>query len=603
MQFVRAIILLPYFLVFSSSVSYAQSPSNYLAKSKALAVEYGEQLGQIYPERASELGLSDFDGHITDWSTLPHYRYKIFLREWLRRTNRRLSVETHPDFRVDLEILRRHISAEIKNIEVRNDEIEFFKASEKIYAAIENILTPNASDTDREQARQRFLKYVNGDGSRLRPTVMQWKKMLERQIPRRGQFVWPSELEVNDYLKNSPVYVAGLTELFGASDLQLQSALAKFKEQILDYDEFVREKLLPRARTNPRVPRSYYEVNLHRYGVNLTPEQLEQRALSEYQELLPQFLALAQKIGAQKGLPENERTPFYVSQALRAEGVSGADELMQFTFKIAEDLETLIRDQDLLTLPEWPVVIRQSTEAENAASPFPHVIPAAPLAMGTDKPEYIFPIHPDGSAVDLDSHYYAAAVTLVAHEARPGHELQFAHITQHGSRARAAFGQTSAVVEGWAMYVEHLLMPYHNDEARYGALQSILFRIARAFLDPMVQRGAADEAKVVKVLVDEVGISEVFARTDYGRYVWRWPGQATSYYYGMRALLDVKAQMQAELGPRFSERQFNDAVVSSGFVPFDLLPEVLRRTLNVSMNLDASVSENSSAKQCRRLFK
>ena len=44
-------------------------------------------------------------------------------------------------------------------------------------------------------------------------------------------------------------------------------------------------------------------------------------------------------------------------------------------------------------------------------------------------------------------------MTLTAHEARPGHEMQFAKIIEAGvSVARALFAFNSTNVEGWGLY-------------------------------------------------------------------------------------------------------------------------------------------------------
>ena len=60
-----------------------------------------------------------------------------------------------------------------------------------------------------------------------------------------------------------------------------------------------------------------------------------------------------------------------------------------------------------------------------------------------------------------DFTFDAATWTLTAHEARPGHELQFASMVENGvSLARALFAFNSVNVEGWALYAEAETQPY-----------------------------------------------------------------------------------------------------------------------------------------------
>ena len=69
-----------------------------------------------------------------------------------------------------------------------------------------------------------------------------------------------------------------------------------------------------------------------------------------------------------------------------------------------------------------------------------------------------------------DFNYDAIAWTLTAHEARPGHELQFAAMLERGvSTARVVFAFNSANVEGWALYAEAVMKQYLPLEGRRSA--------------------------------------------------------------------------------------------------------------------------------------
>jgi hypothetical protein len=51
--------------------------------------------------------------------------------------------------------------------------------------------------------------------------------------------------------------------------------------------------------------------------------------------------------------------------------------------------------------------------------------------------------------------------SLTVHEARPGHELQFASMIESGvSQARGIYAFNSANVEGWALYAEAVMKEY-----------------------------------------------------------------------------------------------------------------------------------------------
>src|SRR5207249_6957504 len=62
-----------------------------------------------------------------------------------------------------------------------------------------------------------------------------------------------------------------------SSDLQAYAAL---KQQLADYEKFIRTEILPKARSDFRLPPEEYAFNLDQYGVDMPPAQLIQRAHS-----------------------------------------------------------------------------------------------------------------------------------------------------------------------------------------------------------------------------------------------------------------------------------------------------------------------------------
>ena len=111
----------------------------------------------------------------------------------------------------------------------------------------------------------------------------------------------------------------------------------------------------------------------------------------------------------------------------------------------------IVKREKLVTIPERPAVVRMGTEAETAAQPAPHLRPPRMIGNTGQYPEFILPSfkpNEDGTWPKNDEGFKANAWTLSAHEARPGHELQFASMVENGvSIARATFAFNSANVE------------------------------------------------------------------------------------------------------------------------------------------------------------
>ena len=171
-----------------------------------------------------------------------------------------------------------------------------------------------------------------------------------------------------------------------------------------------------------------------------------------------------------------------------------------------------------------------------------------------------------------DFTFDAASWTLTAHEARPGHELQFASIVEKGvSLARAVFAFNSVNVEGWALYAEAEMKPYLPLDGQLVGLQHRLMRAARAFLDPELQAGLVQPDEATRFLIDEVVLSEPMARQEVERYTFRAPGQATSYFYGYLRWMELKSRIELALGKGFDRKRYHDFLLAQGMLPPSLL--------------------------------
>jgi uncharacterized protein (DUF885 family) len=241
-----------------------------------------------------------------------------------------------------------------------------------------------------------------------------------------------------------------------------------------------------------------------------------------------------------------------------------------------------VRAQHLLTLPSRPARIRLGTPAENAQQPAPHMI--APRLIGNhgEQGEFVLPLEVPGKTAQKydDFNFDAAAWTLTAHEARPGHELQFSRMIEMGvSQARAIFASNSVNVEGWGLYSEAITLPFMPDEGQLISLQLRLQRAARAFLDPELQAGKWTPEAALAFLQREVGLSPAFATEEVDRFTFRAPGQATAYFYGYTRLLELRETAQKQLGARFDQLRFHDLLLSEGLLPPDLMRKAVLTTL------------------------
>jgi uncharacterized protein (DUF885 family) len=254
-------------------------------------------------------------------------------------------------------------------------------------------------------------------------------------------------------------------------------------------------------------------------------------------------------------------------------------EVLDFYRNILLQLETIIRKNDLVSLPGRDAAIRLATEAESGAAPAPFLSPPQLIGNTGQQGQFVLVTHApgeeDGGEVN-DFGSPASTWSLTAHEARPGHEMQFAAMVESGvSTARAIYAFNSANVEGWGLYAEAIMQQYLSPEAQLFGLKARLMRSARAFLDPMLNLGMLEPEQALEFIIDEVGLSRVLAQQEINRYTFMAPGQATSYYYGYMNLMSLRAEVELRMRDRFNQRKYHDFLLQQGLLP----PEILRQAV------------------------
>jgi hypothetical protein len=256
--------------------------------------------------------------------------------------------------------------------------------------------------------------------------------------------------------------------------------------------------------------------------------------------------------------------------------------ILPFYKKRLGEIEAIIVKQNLVTLPDRPARIRIATPAESTEQPAPHMSPPPLLNNTGEQGEFVLPLNmPPTKGVTKpekidDFTYDAASWTIIAHEARPGHELQFDSMVEHGvSRARALYAFNSTNVEGWGLYAEYITKPYMPLEGQLISLQFRLQRAARAFLDPELQSGKIKPEDAMRVLTEDVNLSVPYAKQEVERYTFRSPGQANSYFYGFTKLLELRKETEAALGKKFDQKKFHDFILAQGLLPPNLMRQAV----------------------------
>jgi len=553
-----------------------QAGKEWVARSNANATPLLQLIARYAPESAAALGVEGFDTEVLDLKAGIDERFKADAERVAAEYRSRLSAEQDTRVRQDLQILadstrRQQTRADLEHRLM----LPYFDLPETLFRGFNSLLDPRVAKDRYPAALTRLRKYTGREPG-YEPITTLARARTEERFGIAG-LTGPWSVEVEQNLSNQARYVQGIRDLFQKSGLKgWERDLRLLESQLDDYAKWVRAELLPRARATNRLPAEIYANNLTNFGVQADPRLLIDQATLSFVQTREEMQTLANLVARERKLPSSDYRD--VLQQLKQQAIPNDALIATYNARLAA-LEDIIRREQILTLPERAAVIRLGTTAESAATPAPHIKPPRLIGNTGEPAEFVLPLeNPNarpGARMD-DFTFDAITWTLTAHEARPGHELQFARMMENGvSIPRAVFAFNSANVEGWALYAEALVKQHLPVEGQVGTLQMRMMREARAFLDPMVNLGLIEPAAVQAFLMKEVGLSEPMAKQEVDRYTFGAPGQATSYFYGYQRHLAMRGKVEMALGDKFDAHAYHDFVLDQGLLPPELLEQAV----------------------------
>ena len=550
----------------------------WVARSNADAEPLLTAIAQFHPEFASRVGVPGYDEKVVDMQPGRPARERAALEASRTALQSKLAIETDPNVRQDLEIMVKAAGRRIESS--RLDEkylLPYEDIGEAIFQGEFTLLQDQVAPERRASARKRLECYV-GSAPGCTPLTQLAQALFTAKMA-DAKLLGPYKVQVEQNLANGTRYVDGVRKLYAKYKIDdAGPALDALQKQLDEHAAWVKATVLPRARTDFRLPPELYANNLKDVGLDITPQELMKRAKVEFMETRAQMQTLAPVVAKAEGIDATDYRD--VLKALKKQQLD-ATSIEPYYHDIIGKVEAIIREHNLVSLPQREMIMRLASEAESASQPAPHMQPPPMINNHGERGSFILPLGnpPNGSGnseVYDDFTCKACAWTLTSHEGRPGHELQFSAMVEHGvSLARSLFARNSVNSEGWALYSEYMMQPYEPPAGQMIALQMRLQRAARAILDPMLNLGLITRERAHDVMTDDVGLSEALTREELDRFTFRMPGQATAYFYGYIRLLELRAHVELAQGKAFNLKALNDFMLAQGVLPPDQLAEAV----------------------------
>ncbi len=530
------------------------------------------------PEFGSSQGLAFYDTLITIPTLANQAAHRKETEDAVLLLKEAKSKEANLAIKQDLDILINQAELGFRNEDFELDKkVSFLNATGDIFQGLQILLDDQTTEERRKAAVIRLRKYA-GLQKGYEPVTAIYKDRTIQQMKKTGM-IYPSKQAMEVELSRNASMLGGIAELFKKYKITgWEPGYTAIKKQLEAYDVWVKATLLPKARTDFKLPPEEYELALEGYGIDIPPAEIATMAHALFTDIQNQMKPIAAEVAKKYNLPSADYRD--VIQFLKKDQIIG-DSIVPLYKSHLMDIEEIIRQHHLVTLPERPAIIRLASEAETAQQPAPHMVPPPFLNNTGERGVFVLPLNmppAPGKKVDKydDFTFDAASWTIIAHEARPGHELQFDKMVEEGvSQARALYAFNSTNVEGWGLYSEYIVRPYMPLEGQLVSLDYRLLRAARAFLDPELQAGKITQEDALNLLMKDVVQSHAFAQQEVERYSLRAPGQANSYFYGFTKMISLREDTEKALGDKFNPQRFHDFILSQGILPPALIREAV----------------------------
>ena len=557
------------------TITAQQADSAWVAASNKHAQILLDVLARFGPEGAAQLGIEGLDEQISDINEATQIAARKEIQAARAKLQQALAAEKHPLVRQDLEILINAIDQNLRGMDLGiSRRLPYIDVTSLVFGGLRALLDDQIPAQRRAAAVVRLRKYAGLEAGK-EPIATVAMRRTRDKLP-NDKLLPPSRSQVERDLGNAPILLGGLAKLFEKYQLQgWKEPYDALRTQLQEYEKFIRAEVLPRARTDFKLPPELYQFSLEQVGVDIPPDKLAADARAAFKELQTEMDQLAPKVAKARGFTATGYRD--VMRALKKEQLVGDAILTHYKQRLTQ-IEEIIRREKLVTLPTREASIRIATEAEAATTPAPNMRPPRLIGNKGEFGEFILPLNIPAAAgakkLQFDDFTFeAGSWTLTAHEARPGHEMQFAKVVEAGvSVPRAVFAFNSTNVEGWGLYAEWMMLPYMPPDGQLVSLQFRLLRAARAFLDPELHMGKVTPEEARRVLREDVVLSDAMTEQEVERYMFRTPAQATSYFYGYTKMRDLRAEVEKRLGKKFNAQEFHDFVLAQGMVP----PKILR---------------------------
>jgi hypothetical protein len=521
---------------------------------RALVERYLEETHALFPQVASERGLHQFDALLGENNAATYRQFLALVETTL------CEVEALPDhaFAGDDWLDRRALLALLRSERFFNGTFPYWRLNPQVHcgAAIDsifnlvvrragNLAKARPAIESRLSALPRFL--AQGAACLLRPVPL-WTKLARQTCDGAKSFFEEIGAQLAPLSPNAAKTNRLVVEAIAALQRYARAA----------------EACPPGPANGFSIGRENFEFLIReRLGFSLSLPEAEALGLALVEKLSAELKAEAKKFGRGKSVAS-------ILEAAAARW-QPAGPLMDEYQRVTTETKAEFQRADFVTFPKSEKC-RVMPVPKYLRHQFPTAAYLQPGAFDKNQ-NGIFWVNdlsveqaaPEKRAAEIRQHF-GLALTC-AHEAYPGHHLQFVIQNRHPSKLRRLCHH-AIFYEGWTLWCEKQAIDLgiiDFPEARLAQLHDALWRAHRIVIDCGLHSGKLSYAAAAKHLQKGVGFTAARARGDVNWYTSS-PTVPMSYLLGRLEVERLHSQLVGREG--WTLRQFNDWMLSFGALPW-----------------------------------
>jgi len=341
---------------------------------------------------------------------------------------------------------------------------------------------------------------------------------------------------------------------------RLRKTVKQTVESIQEHNQWIMEDVLPRADDKFTIGPELYREYLSAIGYGVTPEETVRVAEAHLKDVNRKKSDISKRI-----VPSGDLND--ALKKMRRDHAPTFEGVLKEYRESAVKARQYVIQKDLVTVPEGEKlhILETPTFMRHLA---PYAAQYEPGKFDNDKTG-IFLVTPDeGNPSSLEDHSRVAIQNTTVHEGYPGHHLHGICANENPSYIRI-LDASPDFSEGWGLYTEDMMISQgYNDTpmGRLATLNDLAFRLARQIADVKVSMNMMSLKEAADLIVRETGTEGKAAMAE-AKAMALSPTYYSSYFVGKLGVLQMREDLEAVMGGKFSLKFFHDSLVYSGCMP------------------------------------